>query len=202
MFVIVSSELERFGDMVFTRLRDKAEEGIREGLLTANRANTPAHYLLAENFRASDIPASTKEGDRALFITTQLWAPFQFIICTPPTYIYTSLPPINTYPNFLLSTVCRNWFYKTACIRELLPRVFIEISLLRSYRFLSDTDYPHILNRLAGAIRGMGDPLVSLYARVRRGHPLLSQHNPYFISDPNSDPTTCSNTCSNLVLAL
>ena len=31
---------------------------------------------------------------------------------------------------------------------------------------MSDTDYPHILNRLAGAIRGMGDPLVSLYARA------------------------------------
>ena len=63
MFVIVSSELERFGDMVFTRLRDKAEEGIREGLLTSNRANTPAHCFLSENFRASDIPASAKEGD-------------------------------------------------------------------------------------------------------------------------------------------
>ena len=76
MFVIVITELERFGDMVFTRLRDKAEEGIREGLLTSNRANTPAHYLLAENFRASDIPASTKEGDPPRFISTPIMNPF------------------------------------------------------------------------------------------------------------------------------
>lgn len=62
---------------------------------------------------------------------------------------------------------CRNWLFKIASIRELIPRLYVEASILRCYSFLSSDDrvYKTTLERLAAMTCGIGDPLVSMYAR-------------------------------------
>ncbi|KAK2169423.1 hypothetical protein LSH36_10g11082 [Paralvinella palmiformis] len=60
---------------------------------------------------------------------------------------------------------CRNWFFKIASIRELVPRFYVESAVLKCYGFLTSEEYNQALRRLGLMTRGIGDPLVSLYSR-------------------------------------
>ena len=60
---------------------------------------------------------------------------------------------------------CRNWFYKIASIRELIPRYYTEVAILKCYSFLTKSEYSAALTRLANTTKGIGHPLVSVYAR-------------------------------------
>ncbi|XP_055850032.1 VPS35 endosomal protein sorting factor-like [Episyrphus balteatus] len=60
---------------------------------------------------------------------------------------------------------CQNWFFKIASIRELLPRIYVEMAILKCYSFISQNEYGQALMRITRMIRGIGDPLVATYAR-------------------------------------
>lgn len=60
----------------------------------------------------------------------------------------------------------RNWFYKVASIRELLPRLYLETALLPCYNVLSNQEGENALVRLTKMIRGIGDPILAAYAQM------------------------------------
>ncbi|OCT61509.1 VPS35 endosomal protein-sorting factor-like [Xenopus laevis] len=80
-----------------------------------------------------------------------------------------SLLPANFSPETVNDTAketCLNWFFKIASIRELVPRFYVEAAILKCNTFLSKTGISESLPRLTSMIRGIGDPLVAVYARA------------------------------------
>ncbi|KDO62078.1 hypothetical protein CISIN_1g002445mg [Citrus sinensis] len=68
-----------------------------------------------------------------------------------------------------LSETCNNWFCKVGSVRELLPRIYLELAILPCWRFLNDRP-ANSLQRLVLMTRGLADPLASVYCRLYMAH--------------------------------
>jgi len=83
---------------------------------------------------------------------------------------------------------CRNWFFKIASIRELLPRLYVELAIIKCYAFLSQGAYKEVINRMCMMARGIGDPLVATYARAyiaRKGREVAPEHREHLMTSFN-----------------
>jgi hypothetical protein len=81
--------------------------------------------------------------------------------------------------------ITKNWFFKISSISDLLPRLYMEMALLKSYQFIAPvSSYPAIFARLAGACRGVGDPLLANYLRAYLVIMITKVNGPNAPTDP------------------
>jgi hypothetical protein len=80
--------------------------------------------------------------------------------------------------------VCTNWFLKSACIREVLPRIYLELALVSCHRFVQRRVQQSDLLRLARMIRGIAEPLCAAYTcayLARVGHTIDPNQKEYLM---------------------
>ncbi|KAI5060297.1 hypothetical protein GOP47_0024717 [Adiantum capillus-veneris] len=131
LFILATDILETIGNLVWRRIKGKAELDDDGKLIKP----------LPENFTADDIRQEAKD-------------------------------------------TCSNWFYKIGSIHELLPRIYLEITILRCLHFLQKDPPIQEFQRLNMMIRGLGDPLASAYARLylaRKGQSIFPRETGYLI---------------------
>ncbi|XP_020868718.1 UPF0505 protein isoform X1 [Arabidopsis lyrata subsp. lyrata] len=116
VFVIVTDMLDMLGDMVWERIKQKAELDV-DGTVICSLLN---------DFQSSDICLEARE-------------------------------------------TCYNWFCKVGSVRELLPRIYLELAIMPCWRFLINQPM-EVLDRLVMMVRGLADPLASLYCRLYMVH--------------------------------
>ena len=59
--------------------------------------------------------------------------------------------------------ISRNWYQKVTCIREVLPRIYLELSVVASARYMNRKVHQGDLIRLAKMCRGIAEPLCCSY---------------------------------------
>ena len=75
-------------------------------------------------------------------------------------------------PDKVIETA-RNWFLKSSCIREVLPRIYLELALVSTLRYANLKVQQSDLMRLSKMVRGISEPLCATYTcayLARVGH--------------------------------
>jgi hypothetical protein len=150
-FVLITEILDTFGRLVYDRIFEKATY-IKPGTNVAVSLPSASH------------PRPGLRDWRGLLTLSAPPYP-----SPPPPHTHTHIHTAAFTPDMVSDVAketCKNWFFKIASIRELVPRLYVELAILRCYNFLAKDDYSNALQRLCSMIRGIGNPLVATYCRA------------------------------------
>ena len=163
-FVLITEILDTFGRLVYGRILEKATY-IRPGTSIAVPlpGKAAGHARDVSRVKGGVATEWTAHRQRHVLLTKKSHiapTPIPVLVCNPPA---------NFTPDMVSDVAketCKNWFFKIASIRELVPRLYVELAILRCYNFLAKDDYSNALQRLCTMIRGIGNPLVATYCRA------------------------------------
>ncbi|KAL0399202.1 UNVERIFIED_CONTAM: VPS35 endosomal protein sorting factor-like [Sesamum radiatum] len=195
LFVLATDILDMLGDLVWARIKQKAEI-TEEGDLFA--LYQVCHKVIDFSvvfglialifFSCSPLCVSVA---RACALTTNILVydvgyepvpekvvnqPFQermeYAVPMTSSVINFDFITISSCNNFKAGDVCidgketcNNWLSKVGSVRELLPRIYLELAILPCWRFLHNHPENN-LQRLVMMVRGIADPLASAYCRL------------------------------------
>ncbi|EXB66322.1 hypothetical protein L484_008062 [Morus notabilis] len=168
VFVLATDVMDMLGDMVWERIKRKAEfseDGTRLCSLPVTFLSTVK--LLIHCYGSA--------------VWTRMLAP---LLCSS-FLLFPETPLQFVAENFKASDICsdaketcNNWFCKIGAVRELLPRIYVlrmlqmqlhlnylELAILPCRCFLDERPQD-CFQRLVMMIRGLGDPLASAYCRL------------------------------------
>ena len=77
-----------------------------------------------------------------------------------------------------------NWFLKSACIREVLPRIYLELALVSCHKFMQRRVQQSDLLRLSKMVRGIAEPMCACYTAAylaRVGYTLNPESKDYLL---------------------
>jgi hypothetical protein len=157
-FTLIAEILDTFGNLVYDRIKKK---GMTDSTGTA--VSLPG--LLSPCIICVHCCVLCVSSVLILQFTFFPSSAMETVVKNPREMGADTFTPMDVNPD--AKETCKNWFYKTACIRELLPRLYIEIALLKCYRFIMPAaEFPNLVRRLSRMIRGIGDPLCAHFARA------------------------------------
>lgn len=111
-WTICTEILDTFGRLVYERIWDRATQH--------NPATGTTTYL----------PGTSDTRRVVTFALVQLTC----LVCHTDNFSPKDVPEVAR-------ETCRNWFFKIASIRELLPRIYVEMAIIKCYAFLSQNSY-------------------------------------------------------------
>jgi len=80
--------------------------------------------------------------------------------------------------------ICMNWFLKSACIREVLPRIYLELALVSCHKYMQRRVQQSDLMRLAKMVRGIAEPMCAIYTAAylaRVGYSIDPENKEYLL---------------------